>query len=80
MMRKTYKHKGQTISRLPTGRFQIRIKDAAGKPYRPSFATLDEAKTGIQQSLERQARGERFRGVRAAYPTPDPQGVRRFDD
>jgi integrase/predicted transcriptional regulator len=67
-MRKTYQYRGQTIKRLPTGRFQIRIKDAAGKLYRPAFATLDEAKAGIQQFLERQARGERFLST-AAHTT-----------
>ena len=60
MRRRTCKHKGRTITRLPTGRYQVRIKDSAGKPYRPSFPDLKEAKAAVVQFLAKEARGERF--------------------
>jgi integrase len=60
MKRTTFKYKGKTITRLPNGRHQVRIKDTASKAYRPSFASLKEAKVAIDQSLQREARGERF--------------------
>jgi integrase len=66
--RKPYKYKGKTITPLPTGRLQIRVKDATGKYHRPSFATDAEAKAAVQQFLERQARGERFLAT-AAHTT-----------
>lgn len=70
MARKIYKHKGKSITRLPNGRHRIWIKDAAGKPYRPSFPTLEDAKGAIDHFLAQEARGERFLAS-AAHTTFD---------
>lgn len=56
--RKTYKHKGKTITRLPNGSYQISVQDSKGTRTRPSFPTLDEAKRELDGIAAKKTTGQ----------------------
>jgi integrase len=52
------KAKRKYISKTRDGRFRINSVDSSGKPYRPSFATMAEAESALNQITAKKATGK----------------------
>jgi integrase/DNA-binding CsgD family transcriptional regulator len=74
---KKWKHKGRTITLLPSGSYQPNVYDSQGNRHRKSYDTLDEAKAKIDEIEAKKTSGQQFLRTAAHTTFKDAIALRR---